>query len=292
MQSLRVFLQGGLGNQLFTYFAAAEFAIRYSRKVKIDTSELPFGISNRSFGLQNISLPVTYTVNDKRIFKVMGLSRKYIRFRRIIMRRFPQMIFESKVVGYDPKLFHNTKIAFLKGYFQSWRHYDFVKNQSNMAPIDLKYKSEDYLECLRKLKEEDPICIHVRRGDYLKVSDQFGILSEDYFKEAIAMLKLSSTVKSVWLFSDEPSLVLAEYTNLKIDYSPLLEFNLTDEESLFIMANASNLVISNSSFSWWAATLGNSNKSVIYPNPWYRTIPTPADLCPSDWIAIASSWKD
>jgi hypothetical protein len=58
--------------------------------------------------------------------------------------------------------------------------------------------------------------------------------------------------------------------------------------NLWLMSLCDHFVISNSSYSWWAAWLGASHdKIVIRPEKWFRANNLPdADICPAGWLAF------
>jgi hypothetical protein len=53
------------------------------------------------------------------------------------------------------------------------------------------------------------------------------------------------------------------------------------------MSSCNHNIISNSSFSWWAAWIGEEkNKIVIAPQPWFNKIKYDKKLTPDHWILI------
>jgi hypothetical protein len=52
------------------------------------------------------------------------------------------------------------------------------------------------------------------------------------------------------------------------------------------------MVIANSTYSWWAATLGNPNKTIACPSKWFAQMVDPEDLYPEGWIKVSSEWID
>jgi hypothetical protein len=280
-----------LGNQLFTYFAAAEYSIRHGKKLILITSELPFGISDRQFGLIDFDLPVPFECTSPKSSKNYNLPKTFVRLRRLLFRFLRPFVYESNVVGFDAKLETLDSVWFLKGYFQSWRYFDLIQKQFPTTKVMLLQESSQYQAALDRLKAADPICIHVRRGDYNKLATTFGLLDEDYFLRAISKAGEIANSREIWLFSDEPLKVRLEFENIVFNLCPSEEYDLNDSENLLLMASSNTLIISNSSYSWWAGTLGNQNKKVIYPTPWHRSMPSPVDLCPPGWYPLSSSWK-
>ena len=67
--------------------------------------------------------------------------------------------------------------------------------------------------------------------------------------------------------------------------------DLTPKQQLDALSLCDNLVISNSSFAWWAAWLGDHRRGsaervVIHPTPWIDGAPT---TCPDRWRSMPSS---
>jgi len=102
------------------------------------------------------------------------------------------------------------------------------------------------------------IGIHVRRGDYIQFSHQYPNLMEtDYYRKAMAMFK----EKDFIVFSDD-----IEWCK-KQDIFKGCEFSegKTDVQDLNLMASCNGLIMANSTFSFWGAYLGPSNKVVVCP---------------------------
>lgn len=99
--------------------------------------------------------------------------------------------------------------------------------------------------------------IHVRRGDYLTMSDLFVIVGMDYYEEAMA-----ATSPPYLVFSDDIAWCRSTFPNECV----FMERN-RNYEDLLLMASCDAVVTANSSLSWWGAWLSGGRR--IYPARWF-----------------------
>jgi hypothetical protein len=204
--------------------------------------------------------------------------------------------FTSLSLGYDCNLDAIEGPLRLEGYFQTWRYYSAITGDifNHHNQLKLKEPSIQFLERLEKIRESRTLVLHVRRGDYTAIKDSFGLLSVDYYKEGISSLKEKGfSWDQVWLFTDDVAGISFEFSELieaeKIYVIQDGELS-NPAEVLMLMSNASSCIIANSTFSWWAANLGNTGKVVVCPSKWFMNSDDPLDLYPSNWIKIKSMW--
>jgi hypothetical protein len=120
---------------------------------------------------------------------------------------------------------------------------------------------------LKDMKElsavERPIAVHVRRSDYLNYSNTYPTLGLSYYLPALERLTEALGKRPVWLFSDEPDLVLSEFQNM-LKFDRVIEPKAADNsvELLELMSTSLGIITANSTFSWWAAYLGELNGNV------------------------------
>lgn len=155
----------------------------------------------------------------------------------------------------------------LFGYFQSEKYFKhnakLIKDTFIFDKIDIPKNS---------------VSLHLRQGDYKKSQAIHPILTLDYFSKAIDLL---GEYSKLYIVSDSElpdsfNFPNCEVVNTKNDY---LDF--------CIMANCNHNIIANSTFSWWAAYLNNSeNKKVIAPKTWF------GPQGPQDWQDIyCEGWE-
>lgn len=154
---------------------------------------------------------------------------------------------------------------YIKGWFQSENYFkdireilaeEFVPRKKIKISKQLRYAMED----------KESVSIHVRRGDFVKIGMAIKL---EYYLEAAALMNKKYNNPVFLIFSDD-----MEWTrkNLNIDGRCIyVDGNFKDYEELFIMSRCSSNIITNSTFSWWAAWLNpNKDKYVIAPKKWAK----------------------
>ena len=135
--------------------------------------------------------------------------------------------------------------------------------------------------------DSSEIClgVHVRRGDYLQPGQQssnLSALSIDYYKSAIDLVRSHCSVSKIVIVSDDPQWCRSKFRGKEFSFSS----NVSTVHDFKLLNSCDHVVISNSTFSWWAAWLktGNSHK-VVAPRCWYSNGREFASF-PEDWNLI------
>lgn len=174
------------------------------------------------------------------------------------------------------------------GFFQSQKYFEAVQGKIRQHfRVKKRYKRR-FREFLKKynINEGGYACMHFRRADYqtftvtgLK-SVNF-VLPDSYYKNAMQKLRFSLPLIVV---SDDPSYCREFFKNENVVISDC--DSITD---FLIISNARQIVISNSTFSWWAAWL-NPFKPVIYCPQYFLGFKegkeVPVDIYPENWIQL------
>ena len=177
------------------------------------------------------------------------------------------------------KIKHTRGALKIRGYFQSYKYFENHRNKIldslNIHELKngIKEKYGDY---------SDFVSIHVRRGDYLHLSQYHYNLQMDYYNNAIEHFGKDS---KFLIFSNDIDWCKQEFNSLKnVQFSE----NKDDWEDIILMSTCRDNVIANSSFSWWGAWLNtNNSKTVIAPSRWFGPAysnKSIKDLIPEDWI--------
>ncbi len=259
---LIVKLKGGLGNQLFQYGFGRFLANKRNEQLKLDISSMGSAKdTKRKYVLDKFNIK-TGIASTEEIQKYAPSA--FARF-------FKQKIFREFNIGWQPHLLTSQKNYF-EGYWQSYLYLDPIKDKL-LQEITLKNPFTDYYQQISsQIKNSNSVAIHIRRGDFAdnqKIKSIHQTINIDYFKKALELINTKITNPIFFIFSDDIAWVK---TNLKtngqnIYVSP--EKNSEATQELILMSQCQHQIISNSTFSWWAAYLNqNTNKIVIAPKKW------------------------
>ncbi|MDP4268316.1 MAG: alpha-1,2-fucosyltransferase [Bacteroidota bacterium] len=246
-------LYGQLGNQMFQYAATIATALKYN---------LPYCVPK-------------HTLNDKvwKPYYFEGVNYCDEKLSDATIWKEPSHAYHE-----IPKPEGNL---ILDGYMQSYKY------------------SQDYLPEIRKAfgfefydSKAECTFIHVRRGDYLKYPLHHPVVTVQYLTEAMKISE-EKGVTHFSCFSDDIEWVKK---NINKEKFPEYTFEYSDGNSemidLKLMVCCKNAIISNSTFSWWAAYLNNNpNKIVITPDEsnWFgpnNKHLDVKDLLPENWLRI------
>lgn len=284
--SVTGYVAGGLGNQLFILAAAWNQARRLGAPLLLDCSHFA-APGTRSYGLSELDVPATVLkprdswrairINAERLFPVPT------RPSRIFLERNPDT--------YQPAIERITRGTTLVGYFQSPRYFPRVHDEL-MTAIWATPETDGETAALREMAARPAITLHLRRGDYLAVpKERQFIATVDYARRALELLRSLGVDLPVRVFSDSVSLVREELSTTPGDF----EFVEDDDTlgtwaTLKAMATGEAIIMSNSSYSWWAAELVRHRRGaatyVVGPRPWTLGGTAKADLLRPEWITL------
>ena len=295
--AIKVEVVGGLGNQLFCYFAGVFVAER------LGVSLRPYSLRRSEHESSLDSFDLAYPLEKKATRWCHAQATGRAALRRFLLlsgfsKRFSESVSKihiSSGVGHDLNLITVPKGSTIQGYFQSQVFFLEASKSPRHFPIKLRQPSEWYNIMSKLLLFENPFVIHIRRGDYTsELNSDIGVLSGDYFVNALNSLASDAALppKPVWIFSDD-----IESAKRDLKFPPHFHVRWIEPpergdpaESLMLMSSGSALVISNSTFSWWAAAL-STGRPVVAPSKWFKNMEDPELMIPSTWKRSPSKWK-
>tara|TARA_B100001094_G_scaffold163440_1_gene158186 strand:- start:848 stop:1672 length:825 start_codon:yes stop_codon:yes gene_type:complete len=196
-------------------------------------------------------------------------------------------VVQERFFHFDQELFdHCPDHVTLQGYFQTEKYFKHIEQQIR---ADFTFLDEILEPCKEMIGTiDDPIAIHVRRGDYVINSENHFNLPLDYYEAA---LKHFDNDRNVMVFSDDPK--WCHEQSLFSDDRFIISENTDNRIDLCLMSLCNDFIIANSTYSWWGAWLSsNKNKKVIAPVQWfgktgYTKDHDTKDLIPETWKRIS-----
>lgn len=253
-------LMGGLGNQMFQIAAAMALA---------------FDV-NDEFGINH---SICYTPNQGNASEKYK-SSIFKKIQTISKNEMPTRIYKEPFYEFRPLIKEKNQI--IHGYFQSEKYFFNHRNKIIEAFLPSEEELTSVSSFLRQIQTNKKIVsLHIRRGDYLRLSHHHFIQSIDYYIEA--MSKFKNCI--FFIISDDIEWARQNLNGNNIFYS---SFN-NEIDDFYSMICCDHNIISNSTFSWWGAYLNQKNdKIVIAPKQWYQEDIeiNISDLIPAEWIII------
>ncbi len=269
-----VHLMGGLGNQLFQIVATIAYSIEHNDI---------FAFVKHLQGGSGITLRHTYW------------DTFFILLKPYLLDELPPLK-EVNENGFKYQQLPVTKDTKIGGYFQSYKY--FQKYEEDIFYLlGMNLLKDNLLKKLNKKKEDfkNTVSLHFRLGDYKQFSDFHNIMDVKYYIDSLSYIHSNKRIHTIYYFCEEEDI---DIVNKKIDIIKKIHpfhfirvTGLDDWEQLIYMSLCNHNIIANSSFSWWAAYLNESNdKLVCRPSKWFNdpSINT-IDLCPSSWKTIQNT---
>lgn len=282
------YVAGGLGNQLFILGAAWEQARRLGCPLYLDASS--FAVNKlHPYGLTPLDVPAQLLASGESPWRTVRVpTGRHLP----IPRRPPGHVFlERSVAHYSSAIDRVRPGTTLVGYFQSARYFPHVRDELLAALAGAPETAEESA-ILAELASRPAITLHLRRGDYLLAPDDKVFLATvGYALRAVALLRRTGMDHRVRVFTDSVDLVRDELSGVGEEFEFVeKDVPLGTVATLKAMASGEAMIMSNSSFSWWAAMLlrrrAGADRLVIAPRPWTGSGESRADLLEPDWVTL------
>lgn len=274
-------LTGGFGNQLFAYATAYAISKENNADLYINTYMSDNGMT-RELGIDklNIQYKGRITYKYRRDFFHRAIINKVRRRKAIGLGT--HIVKEKVNYVYHPEIMHISRNTLLSGYWQSAKYFDKYIADIRKMYTPAKEISNEAKKLIDMVSMPNTVAVHIRRGDYLLAETN---LTLDYFYRAFNIIE-GKIYNPIYCFiSDDIEWVKAAFGH-KDNYIYISgQKNVNYIEEFFVMSACAHQIISNSSFSWWAAYLNpNPNKVVTAPIVSFWR----GDFYPDEWIKIDS----
>mgnify|MGYP003149101611 FL=1 len=225
---------GRLGNQMFQYAALIGFATHSNQR---------WGIPKR---------------NSEEI-EIGGLGYK----ERFVLNDMFDLNYETEITPQSNFMENGTLVSLpentnIHGYFQNSDYFDHCKDivrKEFTFKDTIKDKVQHFVD---SLNVDELVSVHVRRGDYVNLSDCHPPQSKEYYLRGMSE------------FEDKTPLIISDDIEwCKETFGDDYSYSEMDSmyEDMCLMSLCDAHVLSNSSFSWWGSWLGGGPS--IAPKRWF-----------------------
>lgn len=283
---------GGLGNQMFEYAFALALKKHYpGEEILLDIHHLKT-LYDYGFELKTVFPDIDYQLASKTQIRKVSRYLPNYKASRIVRRLLPPRkceYVERKQDVFDPNVFKQNGDVYFEGYWHAYEYYQDILDEIQDA-FTQKKPNEYNQSMAQRISASNTVGIHVRRGDYLKAQNAKFSQScgKDYYAKAIALLKESGKDYHYYFFSNDMEWCENEIVPLlnPSDYTFVTENKgINSCWDMYLMSQCENLIIANSSFSWWGALLNKRTPNVYAPKMWKIGVPSDS-ICPLEWTLI------
>lgn len=274
-------ISDGLGNQMFQYAFAYALAKKTGAEVLLDP--LFWGTSLRKYQLEEFQVSNTRKMVSKTLDYILGFGprngrRFKDRYRQFLIKKKYQLIQEKQIMHYDGKIWEQNRPGFFMGFWQTPRYFEDYYEELRQ---EFTYKhglSSKAAEYQKQIEKNVSVALHIRRTDYVR-KDGNAALQFDFYEEALRRIEEQLGEFKLFIFTDDKGFVkdnfhLCEYT---------LVDGVSDLDEFELMRICNHHIIANSTFSWWAAYLGENKGGIVYApctGIWSR------EFYPTEWNLI------
>ncbi len=265
---------GGLGNQMFQYAFALSLKNHFpDETVMIDTHHFNHYPLFNGFELDRVfpfhTLKLAAAKDIRRVSRYIPHYKLSRLARRVLPKRKTEYI-QKEDFAFEPIVYTLKGNVYYDGYWQGNQYYegmrDILRKEFTFPTPNVFNKA-----MCEEIESGDSVGIHVRRGDYLNLPLFKGICGEDYYENAIDIVRKDEKTH-FYVFSND-----IKWCEEHI--APLVErvTYITDNKGadsfwdMFLLSKCRQLIIANSSFSWWGAFLNADVEKVIAPKQWVNT---------------------
>lgn len=237
-------------------------------------------------------------LNERELGKAAGMfvgavtqftkgARLYNRLTELLrlQQKLPRVAYD--MASLQKALANPEPYLILKGYWQNYalieEYVSHIREQFDLVPdtADADY-SDDIAGCFST-------AVHLRLGDYVNdplVAATYARLSPDYYSRSMDRVRAAAGSRECRFFIFSNDLEQARHI---IGEAPDITYIAgidNDIREFKLMVACHSQIISNSTFSWWAALLNREpEKMVVAPRDWFTDKNRAEDIwIPAEWI--------
>jgi len=260
-------LQGGLGNVMFQIATIEYLGKTFNQEVCYTNVDAWLDDAMANYAWEK------HAENYLTLFPVIDFYKNHTS--RFPMTKTINVPFRYERIEADHGYLFN-------GYFQSEQYFpdsNFIREL--FTPNDTV---KEELVKYDSLLQTTTCSVSVRRGNYINLQSHHCLLSMDYYNKAIVLMR-EAGVQRFLIFSNDIGWCKNNFIGEEFVFIEDIDYI-----ELFLMNKCNHHIISNSSFGWWGAWLGEtSSTKTLAPELWFGNgLPTDfaLDIAPNRWLKL------
>lgn len=255
-------ISDGLGNQMFQY--AFAYALSKKTNAQVILDPLFWGTSLRKYQLEEFYISIIRKLVSPFGDYLLGFGPRNGRrfkdqYRQHLIHKHYQILKEKKIMHYDETVWEQKRPTFFMGFWQTPRYfedyYDDLRMQFTLKR-PLSVQADYYMD---QIRQGISVALHIRRTDYVRKVGN-ATLQSRFYQEALDRLKKELGDFQLFVFTDDK-----EYVRFNFQlHTYILVENVSDLEEFELMKGCNHHIVANSTFSWWAAYLGENKGGIVY----------------------------
>lgn len=281
-----VWIDGGLGNQMFQYALALKME-SLGRQVKIDITKYAEHHAHNDFELDKVfgrscsfaSVDEIKKLGYRKANHLTEFLKKTVFAKKTIYNN-ESMIFDENVMKLDG--------YYVEGYWQSEKYFSDIREKIIAAYSFPEFSTAQQKMYAKQIEETCSVSVHIRRGDYLNYSYYQNICTMDYYQKALQYFRKRFPEQARFFIFTNDIPWAEEHFQEKDCYFVKGNTGKESFRDMQLMSLCKHNIIANSSFSWWGAWLNNNKeKIIIAPKKWNNNLSEEqTDIVPEDWLRM------
>ena len=292
---IRIF--GGIGNQIFQYAYGRSMSLSFKKKLVLDLSFY----KNSLIDYKRLKMaPSKYALNNFKISKEIEITKNCYThsypFYKYFLQYMPNFIknfffntyqFRIQKFVFEKLLFHKRKMnikneknktSYYLGYWQSIKYFKKIEKtlKNDLQIKNIRPTVKNFIKSIKS----NVVAVHVRGGDSI-IDDKTTLPKNNYYYKTIKNLKKKVPNLEYHFYSNDNTYLSQIIASLNIKNYKIISKSKSfkDFEEFTIMQNYKYLIISNSTFSWWAGWLSKKPGCKIFaPKIWFGNKNFPKEL--------------
>ena len=281
-----IWIDGGLGNQMFQYALALKME-SLGKDIRIDVTKYAEHHVHNDFELENV---FGITCPHASLDEIKSLGYRKANHWTEFLRKTPfckKTIYNNESYVFDEKVLQLDG-RYIEGYWQSEKYFRDIREKILQTYRFPSFSTETQRSWAKQIQGSCSVSVHIRRGDYLNYSYLQNVCTLEYYKKAMQYFRERHPGEAEFYIFTNDFLWAEEHFSDEDCHFVKGNSGQDSFRDMQLMSLCRHNIVANSSFSWWGAWLNqNPDKTVIAPERWINgNEDEKLDVIPESWMTM------